>query len=55
MEHYFCEGECGGISTEPGTCQAVDCSSHGQELVACNCESGDHVKSVPTENGEDEE
>ena len=37
MKHYICEGECHGVSDEPGTCQDENCSLHGEELVECDC------------------
>ncbi|MBI4130150.1 hypothetical protein HY468_02440 [Candidatus Roizmanbacteria bacterium] len=42
MKHYICTGECGGVSDTPGTCQAESCSLHGQPLVECDCEDGEH-------------
>jgi hypothetical protein len=42
--HYACDGECGGVSDEPGQCQAESCSRHGEDLSACDCEDGLHGK-----------
>lgn len=55
MKHYICTGECGGVSDNPGTCQAEDCSKHGEPLVACNCNDGEHKsKDGDNENKEKE-
>ena len=40
--HYICTGECGGVADKQGTCQATDCSKHGQPLQECHCEDGMH-------------
>ncbi len=42
MQHYVCTGECGGVSREPGTCQADTCSKHNQPLVQCDCNGEEH-------------
>lgn len=39
MKHYYCTGECGGVSDTPGTCQAESCSMHNKPLVACDCDT----------------
>lgn len=44
MSHYICKGECKGVSDKPGTCQAGDCSKHGQQLEACDCTDGQHAE-----------
>ena len=41
MSHYICEGECGGVSDQPGVCQTEGCSRHSQPLVECRCENAD--------------
>lgn len=33
MNQYVCEGECGGVADEPGTCQSEYCSHYQQPLV----------------------
>ena len=43
--HYFCKGECGGVASKPGTCQASDCSKSGKPLTSCSCRDG-HKKEV---------
>jgi len=53
MEHYFCQGECGGVAKESGTCQAVDCSCHGQELVSCGCGEEAHNKTKSEDHKEE--
>lgn len=42
MTHYVCTGECGGVSEQPGTCQAESCSRYHQPLIECNCIDGQH-------------
>ena len=42
MAHYICPGECHGVSMEPGTCQAADCSKKEQPLLECQCLDGAH-------------
>ncbi len=42
MTHYICTGNCGGVADKPGTCQAVDCPKHGEELEQCDCKDGTH-------------
>jgi len=42
MSHYICMGGCKGESETPGVCQALDCTKHKQELMACDCEDGKH-------------
>ena len=44
MTHYFCTGECGGVSENSGTCQAGSCSMYNQPLKECNCEDKDNHK-----------
>jgi len=41
-KHYVCTGGCGGVSDEPGTCQAENCKKHNQPLNECHCEDGEH-------------
>lgn len=41
-KHYVCSGECKGVSDNPGSCRAKDCSKHEQKLKPCECEEGDH-------------
>jgi len=49
--HYICEGECHGVSGEPGTCQDKNCSLYGEELLECDC--GDAAAHTE-ETGDDE-
>ena len=55
MEHYVCTGGCGMVSDQPGVCAADSCPMNGHELVACNCEDGQHaeVMSAKTEHKEE--
>ncbi|MBT3539266.1 hypothetical protein HOF40_03545 [Candidatus Parcubacteria bacterium] len=48
-KHYVCTGECGGISQEPGICQAPDCPMHGKPLVECSCKMPSHGVEEKTE------
>lgn len=41
-EHYICTGGCRGVSKLPGTCKAVHCPKHGEQLEYCDCEDGQH-------------
>ena len=54
MTHYICTGECGGVSNQPGNCQAEACSLHNEPLVECQCENNMHegVKHTPTQKNE---
>ncbi len=49
MEHYICNGGCGGVSDTPGTCQATDCSRHDQPLEECHCTDGEHDEKTAEE------
>lgn len=42
MTHYICDGECGGVSPTPLSCQMKSCSKHGVLLKECNCADGKH-------------
>ena len=44
MTHFACNGDCGGVSEAPGTCQAETCSLHDQPLTACECDNPTHAK-----------
>ncbi|OGY64801.1 MAG: hypothetical protein A3J53_02880 [Candidatus Harrisonbacteria bacterium RIFCSPHIGHO2_02_FULL_40_20] len=44
--HYFCEGECKGISDKPTPCQSKTCSYSGKPLIQCGCKDGFHKKSL---------
>ncbi len=49
-KHFVCLGECGGVSHDPGTCQAETCSMHGRNLVECSCKMPEHaVEKEPKE------
>ena len=48
MTHYTCRGNCKGVSTNPGHCQAMECDHYGKELEACECADGLH-NSTPAE------
>mgnify|MGYP007123670452 CR=1 FL=1 len=37
MAHFFCNGECGGVSDTPGTCGAETCSLYKEPLIECSC------------------
>ncbi len=41
-KHFICVGECQGVSSHPGTCQAQECSLHNQPLIKCDCVDGKH-------------
>lgn len=43
-EHYVCTGDCGGMSGQPGVCQAETCAKKGQPLTPCTCENGAHAE-----------
>jgi len=51
QQHYVCTGDCGGVSPEPGMCQAMECSQHGEPLVSCDCREDAHI--VATGRDED--
>ena len=42
MTHYVCTGGCGGVSDNPGVCNAQNCSLNGKPLKACHCADGNH-------------
>lgn len=46
MTHYICKGECGGVSKDPGVCNARSCSLHQQVLEECNCDNPEHLEKL---------
>ena len=42
-KHFICMGECEGVSNEPGTCQAKECSMYKEPLVPCECDEPEHI------------
>lgn len=44
MEHFICEGTCGGESPVAKTCDDPECTKHGEPLTQCTCEDGKHGK-----------
>ncbi len=55
MVHYVCTGDCGGVSDQPGNCQAESCRMHNQPLVECNCTDGNHEEVMPKSDAVDGE
>jgi hypothetical protein len=52
MQHFFCEGDCKGVSATPKTCDEPTCPNFGKPLTDCDCEDEVHHK---TDNDENEE
>ena len=42
MKHYFCRGECGGVSDTAKNCGALECSRFDKPLTECECMDGKH-------------
>lgn len=42
MEHYICEGGCGGSSSTPSTCSSEGCTNQGKDMKSCNCTDSKH-------------
>lgn len=42
MTHYICTGGCGGVSDNPGVCNAKSCMKHDLPLTVCHCTDGKH-------------
>lgn len=47
QDHYVCRGTCGGVSEEPGVCQAEHCPRYHAPLERCACADGRHEASTP--------
>ena len=41
-KHFICVGECEGVASHPGVCQATDCNRYHEKLIECHCADGDH-------------
>lgn len=50
MTHYVCEGDCHGVSENPGVCQTEGCLNYQKPLSECHCEDGKHeIPAMETE------
>jgi len=45
--HYVCQGSCGGVATQPGTCSTQDCPNFQKPLQACECDDATHGSGTP--------
>lgn len=50
MKHYICTGGCGGVSDQPGNCNAQGCPLYKKPLKECNCSDGKHQSKEQTSN-----
>ena len=55
MEHYICDGGCGGVSNKPGVCDTSGCTDFGRPLEKCSCQDGKHGVHEENYFSEDEE
>lgn len=55
MQHYVCDGTCGAVSEEPGTCQDVECTSYLEDLRGCDCDDNLHENPESQDEEEAEE
>ena len=53
MTHYVCTGGCGGVSENPGVCNAQSCSKFNMPLTECHCGDGNHNEAYGAEASKD--
>lgn len=52
VTHFICQGGCGNVEANEGTCQLPTCPKFNQPLVPCSCTDGLHGPEQKTEEND---